>query len=293
MRILLAADDSPGAERARALVASLRLPKDTAIRVVRSLGPLPSGVGLPDSMRDDLIGAALGRVKLEVDAFSEPLRSPGVTVESDALSGRAASAIVEDAERWRPDLIVVGSHGRGQVASAVLGSVAAEVIDHAPCPVLVARNATASRVVAAHDGSEDADAACRLIATGIFKGPVRVVSVAHVAGPLLSGVSANVRDAVIAAHRDELARARHEHERLAERAAQTFKDAGLEATAEVRVGLPGEEILAGASAWGADLIAVGTRGRTGLERLILGSVARKVLYGAKCSVLVARAAGTR
>jgi nucleotide-binding universal stress UspA family protein len=288
MRILLAADDSPGAERARALVASLHLPKDTTIRVIRSLGPLPTGAGLPDSTRDDLIGAALGRVKLEIDAFSKPLRSPGVTVESDALSGRAASAIVENAERWRPDLIVVGSHGRGQVASAVLGSVAAEVIDHAPCPVLVARNATVSRVVAAHDGSNDADAACRLVATGIFKGPVLVVSVAHATGPLLSGVSANVRDEVIAAHRDELARARHEHQGIAEGAARSLQEAGVDATAEVRAGAVGDEILAAASAWGADLIAMGTRGRTGLERLLLGSVARKVLYGAKCSVLVAR-----
>jgi nucleotide-binding universal stress UspA family protein len=291
MRILLAADDSPGAERARALLASLHLPKDTTIRVIRSLGPLPSGAGLPDAMRDDLIGAALGRVKLEVDAFSQPLRSPGVTVESDALSGRAASAIVEDAERWRPDIIVVGSHGRGQVASAVLGSVAAEVVDHSPCPVLVARTRAVSRVVLAYDGSSDADAARRVVATGIFAAPIRVVSVAHVAGPLVSGVSVGVRDEVIAAHREELARMREEHANLAERAAQGLRDVGLEATPDVRVGIAGDEILAAAGNEG-DLIAIGTRGRTGLERLLLGSVARKVLYGAKCSVLVARASRT-
>jgi nucleotide-binding universal stress UspA family protein len=293
MRILLAADDSPGAERARALVASLQLPPDSTIRVIRSLGPVPTGVGLSDSMRNHLIASALGGVQRELDGFAEPLGSGGTTVVAEALSGRAASAIVEDAERWQPDLLVVGSHGRGPVAAAVLGSVAAEVVDHAHCPVLVARNGSVSRIVAAYDGSSDADAACSLLATGIFNAPIRVVSVAHATALFVSGVATSVRDEVIAAHRDELSRDRHEHRDLAERAAKRLREAGLDGTAEVRVGIAGEQILAAAASSGADLIAMGTRGRTGLERLLLGSVARKVMYGARCSVLVARASRVR
>jgi nucleotide-binding universal stress UspA family protein len=170
----------------------------------------------------------------------------------------------------------------------VMGSVGAEVIDHAPCPVLVARTTTVSKVVAAQDGSKDADAACRLVGTGIFNAPVRVVSVAHVVEPLSSGVSPTMRSAVQAARREELAQVRHEQEALAERAAGALRAAGLDATAEVRVGSAGEEILAAATAWGADLIAMGTRGRTGLTRLLLGSVARQVVHRANCSVLVVR-----
>ena len=288
MRILFAADDSPGAETARALVKSLRLPKGSTIRVIRSLGPVPTGENLPDAMRTDFIATALASARSDVQAFAEPLGTGGTAVEAEAIYGRAGTVIVEEAERWHPDLVVVGSHGRGSVSASVLGSVGAEVIDHAPCPVLVARKPTVSKVLAAHDGSKDADAACRLVGTGVFNAPVRVISVAHVTEPLSSGVSPTMRSAVQAARREELEQVRHEHETLAERATSALKAAGVDATAEVRVGNAGEEILAAATAWGADLIAMGTRGRTGLTRLLLGSVARQVLHGAKCSVLVVR-----
>ncbi|HEY4632549.1 MAG TPA: universal stress protein, partial [Candidatus Limnocylindrales bacterium] len=66
--------------------------------------------------------------------------------------------------------------------------------------------------------------------------------------------------------------------------------AGLEATAERRDGEPAREILAAAVATGADLIVVGTHGRTGLARLAKGSVAGKVLHHASCSVLIVREA---
>lgn len=288
MRILFAADDSTGAETARALVSSLRLPKGSTIRVIRSLGPVPTGENLPDAMRSEFIATALSSARTDVRAFAEPLRSGGAAIEAEAIYGRAGSVIVEEAERWHPDFVVVGSHGRGSVSVAVLGSVGAEVIDHAPCPVLVARTTAVSKVIVAHDGSRDADAACRLVGTGIFNAPVRVVSVAHVVELLSSGISPTMRSAVHAARREELEQVRHEHEALAERATGALKAAGVDATAEVRVGSAGEEILAAATAWGADLIAMGTRGRTGLTRLLLGSVARQVLHGAKCSVLVVR-----
>ncbi|MEK6206620.1 MAG: universal stress protein [Chloroflexota bacterium] len=288
MRILFAADDSSGAEHARTLVASLCIPKGSTIRVIRSAGPIPTGENLPDAMRNEFIATALRSAGEDIQNFAEPLRGAERTVEADALYGRPASAIIEEAERWRPDLIVVGAHGRGAVVSAVLGSVGAEVIDHAPCPVLVARTTAVSSVVVAYDGSSDADAACRLVATGIFNAPVRVVSVAHVVEPLSSGVSPTMRNEVMAARREELARVREEHESLAKKAADSLREAGLDVTSEVRVGSAGEEILAAATPALADLIAMGTRGRTGLKRLLLGSVARKVLYGATCSVLVAR-----
>jgi nucleotide-binding universal stress UspA family protein len=273
---------------ARALVNNLRLPKGSTIRVLRSLGPGPTGKSFPESMRTEFSAAALGSARNDVQAFAEPLRTGGAAVEAEALYGRAGSVIVEEAERWRPDLIVVGSHGRGPVGATVLGSVGAEVIDHAPCPVLVARKTTVSKVIAATDGSSDADVALRLVGTGLFNAPVRVVSVAHVVEPLSSGVSPSMRNEVMAARREELERVRREHESLAERATGALRAAGVDATPEVRVGSAGEEILAAAAAWGADLIAMGTRGRTGLTRLLLGSVARKILYGAKGSLLVAR-----
>ena len=84
--------------------------------------------------------------------------------------------------------------------------------------------------------------------------------------------------------------ARKEHEALADQMAARLQSAGVTAVPELREGDAATEILTAASASNADLIVIGTHGRTGLTRLILGSVARNVLQHARCSVLVVRGA---
>lgn len=73
-----------------------------------------------------------------------------------------------------------------------------------------------------------------------------------------------------------------------ERAVRSAVDAGVAATGAVRHGLPAEEILAEAREWGADCIVLATHGRTGLGRLLLGSVASRVLHDADVPVLLHR-----
>lgn len=291
LRVLFAADESPGSERARALVRKLHLPRGSSIRVVRALGAEPTAAGLPDAMRDEVVSAVVSALQAEVQAFAEPLRQTQITLEAEALRGRAASVIVTEAERWAADLVVVGSHGRGAIASAILGSVAAEVVDHAPCPVLIARATDVTSIVLADDGSADSGTAAGVVASGIFAAPVQVISVVSVTRPLSSGIAPSVRAAAREAYREALAADRVEHEQLVRRRADQLRAAGLEVATDVREGDPGDEILAAAQESRADLIAMGTRGRTGLQRLILGSVARKVLGRASGSVLVARSRG--
>ena len=125
LRVLFAADESPGSERARGLVRKLHLPMGSTIRVIRALGAEPTAASLPDTMRDEVVTAVLASLQAAVTAFADPLRKAQIALESEALRGRAAIVIVEEAERWEADLVVVGSHGRGAVASAILGSVAA------------------------------------------------------------------------------------------------------------------------------------------------------------------------
>lgn len=69
-------------------------------------------------------------------------RFPGDTVEVSTVVelGRPAEMILEAAEKWRPDLIVVGSHGRNFWGRLALGSVSDAVLHHAPCSVLIVRN---------------------------------------------------------------------------------------------------------------------------------------------------------
>lgn len=70
-------------------------------------------------------------------SFHQRLALPPSTLDFVEI-GHPATGIVETAKRWPADLIVMGSHGRGGVERMLLGSVAEEVMRHAPCPVLIA-----------------------------------------------------------------------------------------------------------------------------------------------------------
>ena len=85
-----------------------------------------------------------------------------------------------------------------------------------------------------------------------------------------------------------VAASRTHHDQLAREMTAELQAAGLRAEADRQEGDAATEILAAAGASDSDLIVMGTRGRTGLARLVLGSVARNVLQHATCSVLVIR-----
>ena len=214
-----------------------------------------------------------------------------LVIEPVLLRGRAASLIVEAAREMPADLIVIGHRGHSRWEAALLGSVSAEVVDHAPCAVLVARDDRIGSVVLADDGSAHARAAETIVAgCPLFVGlPITVVGVVDEA--LSSVANASLIDpAMLDAYSLDPAAERQVVEDACAAAAGRLRDAGLDAGHEVRVGDPAHEIIAVARARQAGMIIVGTRGQTGLRRLLLGSVARNVLLHAPCSVMVARSA---
>ena len=213
-----------------------------------------------------------------------------LVVESVLSRGRPASVIVEEARGMAADLVVVGHRGRSRWTSVLLGSVSAEVVDQALCPVLVARGERLGPVVLADDGSSFARTAETVITSWpMFDGlPITVVTVAEDGFPYATAVAPLVYTGAMQEYALSVAEARRSTAAESEAAAARLRSAGLEATAEVREGDPAQQIIAGAAQLGAGLIVVGTRGHTGLRRLLLGSVARKVLLHAPCSVLVVR-----
>lgn len=78
-------------------------------------------------------------VEREMARLAEAARGEGLTVRTSLREGAVAAAIVEAAREDAADLVVVGTHGRGGIDRALLGSVADRVIRLAPCPVLAVR----------------------------------------------------------------------------------------------------------------------------------------------------------
>jgi nucleotide-binding universal stress UspA family protein len=295
VRILFATDGSRSADRARDLVARLPWPDGTEFNVVCALearGELFAAPWMAPSPPElDSVEAELLRhADVTLDDAERTLERPGRVVERLTLRGRPGSAIVEEARAWKADLLVLGNRGHGPIASMVLGSVSAEVVDHAPCPVLVVRDDEITSVVFAEDGSDGASRARRVLATWpILEGlPVDVVSVAETAMPWSAGMAAGLYDEVVASYARDVEAARESTRELAHRSADDLRAAGLAAVPYVLEGDPAHMIVEFARARPRSLVVVGTRGHGGLARFILGSVARNVLLHAHGSVLVVR-----
>jgi nucleotide-binding universal stress UspA family protein len=294
MRVLLAYDGSRDAQQAANLVAATAWPPGSTVRVIGVIEPaVLAATAWPTAMPDYFAEADQQLTDYYTNELAEVVKRLEATdraVESAVLRGRPATAIVDEAAAFAADLVVVGSRGRGAIGSLILGSVSGEVVDHAPCPVLIARGSTVTRVVFATDGSAVAASAQQVLtAWPMFRSiPIRVVSVADVIEPWHPGIAPTMYAQVIEAQARDLEQARSDHERIANESAEALRGAGLDATAETRVGDAAAQIIAASMAWGADLIVLGSRGRTGLTRLVLGSVARNVVHGSATSTLVVR-----
>lgn len=283
MRILLAVDGSPSSDRARDLVAALPWGQDDAVLIV-SVVPTPD-TGIVDDGALQTYRDALESAEGEIRSVRSDL-----AIETILLSGRAASLIIEEARAMPADLVVIGHRGHGRWESILLGSVSAEVVDHAPCAVLVARSERLGPVILADDRSIHARAAASfLLGSRLLAGlPVTVVTVDEAGFPYSASVPLIVYDEVTDTHAYGSAAQRHATQTDCAAVARQLGDAGFQADSEVRQGDPAHEIVLSAGRRGAGLVVVGTRGQTGLRRLILGSVARKVLLHAECSVLIVR-----
>ena len=294
MRVLLAYDGSAGATEAVALAESIAWPSDSFLRVVSVIEPIMMSISGPwdrgAALAPELDAAITDYAHETMREVVKRLSASGCSVEGVVLRGRAASAIIDAARDFRAELVIVGSRGHGTIASLVLGSVSSEVVDHASCPVLVARSTTLSQVVFATDESPSAQAAEAILAGWPIFGelPIRVVSVADVVHPWTTGIAPTMYGQVLEAYAADLRRAKEEHQRIAAEAARRLQEGGRQADAEMRDGDAAMEVIAVAEQRGADLIVLGPRGRTGLTRLLLGSVARNVLSGSTASVLIVR-----
>ena len=191
-----------------------------------------------------------------------------VTIEaSDPYQG-----ILDGAKANQADVIVIGRRGKRGMARMMVGDATAKVIGHADCAVLVAPRAARlweKRVLLATDGSSHSEAAAGAAGhlAKKFGLPVTVVSV--VAG-------------------SHSATRRMEAEQAVAAKVERLKAMGVAAEGKIVDGRPDEAIVKAAEEVGADLIVMGSHGRTGLVKVLLGSVAERVIGQVSCAVLVVK-----
>lgn len=275
MRIVIGVDGSQPSRVACDLVASRSWPAGSTGRLVGVLEqPIP-WVGASGKRDADVVGGEAGLLTV-LDEHADDLRRAGLACEVAVVAGPPAQVLVSEASDWFADLVVVGNRGRGAAASAVLGSVSAHLVDHAPCPVLVARGPRIERMLLATDGSRSCLDVPRMLARWrpAFHGmEVEVISIAD-GGRLISPSGTE----------GDLA----EHRLIAAEVADEMLDLGWSASAVARAGDPSREIVHAAEGYGADLVVTGSRCLSTLGRLLNGSVAHAVLLHGHTSMLVMR-----
>jgi nucleotide-binding universal stress UspA family protein len=143
MKILLAVDDSKYSAAATNEIAKRPWPKGTTVRVLTVAEPFPPLAIEPwYGGRDSLVRIDKELQKRARDLTrktAEKLKKKGIKTQAVVLEGDPRSRIVEEAEKWKADLIVLGSHGYTGIKRLLLGSVASSVVSHAPCSVEIVR----------------------------------------------------------------------------------------------------------------------------------------------------------
>jgi nucleotide-binding universal stress UspA family protein len=290
MKVLIGYDGSQSADAALADLQRAGLPKETEALIVS----VADVMMVPETSAYELAAEALTsrraaaglvyaqqqteRVWLEAKDFanraSDQVRTyfPHWNVGTETLAGSAGFELISKANEWRPDLVVVGSHGRSAVSRFILGSVSKKVVTDSDHSVRVSRGdierdfSKPPKLVIGVDGSAEAQEAVRAVGNRVwpYGTEVRIIAVDD-------GGSSIVTGGTVA---------------WAENALGVI---GLQVSVVTETGDPRRVLIDQAKAWDADSIFVGGRRFSGaLQRFQLGSVATALVTNAHCSVEVAR-----
>jgi len=285
MKLLIAVDSAISTEVLVGAVGARPWPDGTTANVLSIVADtdVPEELWREEGYGKRAVWREMERRGEQITALSvERLRNIGIAAEVEVARGDPRFLIPYYGRKWSSDLIFVRAHIRKDFTHWMLGSVARAVVASAPCTVQILRDATedrarpvdsARKVLLATDGSETSAHAARAIAARPWPegSEFRVISIAE---PWAIKSS----------------RLRHDKtpQEAVSSSEQLLGSAGLKVTGEVLPGKPKEAILEDAQKWSADLIVVGSHGRRGVKRFLLGSVSEAVAMNAHCSVVVVR-----
>jgi len=232
----------------------------------------------PEEGVDEVRMEPTGEVMEYLKAVAGRLREKGLHVRWDLWHDEPLIAIKRAVKQEAADLIAMATHGRGGLSRLLLGSVAEDVVRSVDVPVLLVRGHMAGKpwahekVVVPLDGGESSEAIIPVVERlAAPTGPT--IHLLEIIEPLPLTVRA-----VSPLRVDELlTMGREDAERYLTKVAEPLRDKGFRVEHSVRFGSIAETIVDVARQEGADLIAMVTHGKSGLERFFMGSVAQAVL----------------
>jgi len=281
-QILLPVDDSGASQRAQQYAQILANAFDAEIH---ALFVLENG-GLSDDDGDGSVSEQLDselRTTAEstLDTVVAACEADNIAVKSSITSGHPTEAILDYSDANDVDLVVLGAHSRGRLVRFLRESIAEQVAQNASIPVLTVRSQKEEitpeiqDILVAIDGSESAQHA----STYPF-------SLANAFDATVHGLYViESRFGNSGALRDLLER---ESESVLQAAQAHAAQADVNLVPVTREGKPEREISEYATSQGVDLVVLGTHGRSGLDRFVMGSVATSVMRNANQPVLTVR-----
>jgi nucleotide-binding universal stress UspA family protein len=292
-RILVGTDFSPTAAVAVDWAVQLARQQGARVELVHAVAVPPA---VPEYASPGAIAAGpvfdeevrrAARDRLEQEAAS--LRGQGIEVDLWLALGKPSMVIRERASEISALAIVIGTRGLTGLRHVLLGSTTERVIQKAPCPVLAVHPEDRYRplrtILVPTDFSEDAERAihtarrllaplapeARLTLLHAFNLPIEYTAY----GPIPTSMH-------------YLQDTGQDAERRLEELTERLSAEGIPVDWAVREGDPSVVIVEEAERRQADLIAMGTHGRSGLRHLLLGSTAERVAQHAGCPVMTVR-----
>lgn len=286
LKILLAVDGSEHSLAAARFVHDLPLPLGSQISILSVLIPREAG---------------LKTYPLEhfIERVMQMLQDKGVEINHQLIAGNPATEIIRVGKENCVDLIVMGAKGLRATLGILLGGVAQQVVEYSACPVIVVRAPYMGvrNILLVVDGSEPSEGAVEYLVKFPFCQEAKV-QLMHVLPPVPSKdlflqTFAGVTEAVYypLPEDDEMFTKLVEEERekgisLLNKVQKRFELAGLGTQTVLERGDAATEILEYVKENQIDLVVAGSRGLGGFEGWLLGSVSRKLVHYAGCSVLI-------
>jgi len=306
MKILIAVDGSKYSLNAVDEAARLPWPQDSEVIIVSAIEmPAPAVIGtlpMPDNYYAEWEKALEDQANANTRSALTRFVGGGSGIQAKAmtLKGDPKSAILDEAENWGADLIIIGTHGYNAFERLWLGSVSRAIASHAHCSVHIARQKKEEetlqpqkmKILLAVDGSECSDRATLEIAGRQWPAGTEVCVLSAIQLPITPTPETWALPDSYYKHAEKIGR-EHADEVVNKainviNASNKDREIPLSLIGQALVGHSEEVIISTAKEWNADLIVLGSHGYKGFQKFLLGSVSQAVASHAPCSVEIIR-----